>query len=143
MTITPLRLLVTGSQNFTKEHFVHTKLDQAVLRARGRRIILVQGACPKGPDNFAHRWYERRRVFNRNLSEEQVPADWHRFGLSAGFRRNEEMVRRGAWGVLGFVAPCIKPGCRREGIHGSHGTMHCLKVAKHYNLNIRAWKENW
>lgn len=144
MTITPLRLLVTGSRNFRREHFVHRKLNEAVKRARGRDIILVHGDCPDGPDNFAHRWYGKERVFNRQLvDEDRVPADWSK-GLSAGFRRNEVMVRRGAWGVLGFVAPCIKPNCPRgPAPHGSHGTMHCLKVAKAHHLNIKAWKENW
>lgn len=144
MIITPLRLLVTGSRNWTREHKVHLKLNEAVKRARGRNIILVHGGCPEGVDNFARRWYLREQVFNRQLVDMEIHrADWSK-GLSAGFRRNEHMVRLGAWGVLGFVAPCTKPNCPRgPAPHGSHGTMHCLKVAKAHKLNIHAWKENW
>lgn len=143
--IQPLRLLITGSRNWSREHWVHIKLAEAMERARGRQVRLVHGGCPEGVDNFAQRWYERERVFNRQLLRPEIHrADWDK-GLSGGFRRNERMVRLGAWGVLGFVAPCIKPGCTRNNgqPHGSHGTSHCLKVAKAHNLHIRAWKENW
>lgn len=140
-----LRLLVTGSRNWSREHLVHLKLNQALGRAGNRRVRLVHGGCPQGVDNFAQRWYERERVFNNRLLDPDIyKADWNK-GLSAGFRRNEQMVLDGAWGVLGFVAPCIKPRCTRDDgkPHGSHGTMHCLKVAKARGLPIKAWKENW
>ncbi|MGX9924151.1 SLOG family protein [Streptomyces sp. NPDC002248] len=141
-----LRVIVTGSRNWSAEHIVHTKLDEAVGRAAPLPIILVQGGCSEGPDNFSHRWFLRTQVANPSaVADEEIwEADWSQ-GLSGGFRRNEHMVRAGAWGVLGFVAPCIKPGCTRNGgkPHGSHGTMHCLKVARHYNLPIRAWKRGW
>lgn len=142
MTTTPLRLLVTGSRNWSREHQVHLKLAEAVRRAENRPVVLVHGGCLEGVDNFVSRWYERERVFNRHLHQEIHEADWDT-GLSAGFRRNEFMVKLGAWGVLGFAGPCIKPSCKRPKPHGSHGTMHCLKVAKHYKLPIRAWKEKW
>lgn len=136
----PLRLLVTGSRNWPHEHLVHIKLSEKLQEAGPRGLILVHGGCPDGVDNFAHRWFERERINHPRLREEVHHANWLRDRGAAGFKRNEKMVRLGAWGVLAFVAPCIKEDCKREGAHGSHGATHCLKVAKHYNLPIRAWK---
>lgn len=144
MTPLPLRLLLTGSREGVGEHLVFGKLSEKRQQAGSRGLILVHGDCPDGVDNSGNRWYERERMHQPPLFEEAHPANWNKYGNSAGFRRNEVMVRMGAWGVLGLVAPCTKKDCKRKPQpHGTHGTMHCLKVAKHYGLPIQAWKVNW
>lgn len=136
-----LRLLVTGSRNFTNSDFVESQLVVRFARAQqaGRGLLIVQGDCPNGPDRFAARWAMEQMRWGAQVDLESHRADWSR-GPGEGFRRNERMVRLGAWGVLGFVADCVKPNCTRPRPHGSHGTMHCLKVAKVHDLPIRVWK---
>ena len=138
-----LRLIVTGSRTFTNKDFVWMKLTNTMARVHGlgRNLLIVHGGCPEGPDAFADEWVDFLLSTKASGIDREVHlAKWRRLGPSAGFRRNEEMVRLGAWGVLGFLDQCYKPDCTRPKPHGSHGTSHCLKVARHYKIPIKAWK---
>lgn len=48
---------------------------------------IVHGACPKGADAIADRFARRH-----DLDVDPHPADWERYGRSAGYVRNAEMV---------------------------------------------------
>src|SRR5437763_8078674 len=86
--LTARRVLVTGSRTWT---------DTATIRAALGTVwgdgtaVLVSGACPRGADRIAEQiwtgWGGR---------VERHPADWARYGRSAGFRRNAEMIALGA-----------------------------------------------
>ena len=137
-----LRVIVTGSRTWTNWQFVWTKLD-GVLEKADRRIVVVQGECTDGPDMYAKRWALVQEAKGYPVTLENHKADWSQ-GNGAGFRRSERMVRLGAWGVLGFVDDCRLHYCNRPRPHGSHGTSHCLKVAKYYKIPIKAWKtKDW
>lgn len=136
-----LRLIVTGSQGWTNQGFVWLQLTKALRRANDadRGLLVVQGDCQRGPDRFAKQWAMEQMRWGAAVDVEDHPADWSR-GLSGGFRRSEKMVRLGAWGILGFLADCPKPDCKRPRPHGSHGTTHCLRVAKKHGIPAKAWK---
>jgi len=90
------RILVTGSRDWTDEAL----LREAILDAAGGYpdVVIVHGACPTGADAMAD-CFEGFAF----TTVERHPADWRRFGKSAGFRRNAEMVSLGADICLAFI----------------------------------------
>lgn len=99
------RVLVTGSQTWPKPELVHLALSFAYCEAvsLGRRMVLVQGACPNGADYHSVDWFSEMVGMGFPISIESHPADWDKFGKSAGYRRNAEMVKLGADVCLAFI----------------------------------------
>jgi YspA, cpYpsA-related SLOG family len=88
------RVLVTGSRTWEDERTIRDALR--LHYAAG--AILVSGACPRGADAVAERiWAEWGGQVERH------PADWQRYGRSAGMRRNREMVTLGADVSVAFI----------------------------------------
>src|SRR5664280_2188335 len=88
------RILVTGSRTW----FDTDTIREALLRHYFPSSILVSGACPTGADAIAERiWTELGGKGERH------PANWGRYGRSAGHRRNHEMVALGATVCLAFI----------------------------------------
>jgi hypothetical protein len=119
-----VRVLVTGSRTWTDASAVWRALND-VDRSSGEHLTIVHGACPNSPDMMAVEWAERRR----GSIVEPHPADWDAHGPKAGFIRNKEMVDLGADLCLAFIARCVKLPCKRPGVHGSHGAVHCAHQA--------------
>lgn len=132
-----MRVIVTGSRTWDEPDRIYEHLN--VLAVVGP-LVVVHGNCPNGADHYAH-LYATGRVerWNDWVTEECFDADWGRFGLSAGPRRNIEMVASGADIVLAYLKLCEKQGCPRwetEGRHLSHGTEHCIKEAEASGLEV-------
>jgi hypothetical protein len=95
-----MRILVTGSRDWDDEDLLWSVLSE-YLPSRGSELwdaILVHGDCPTGADYMAWMNWTANGGF-----EEPHPADWEKYGKSAGFRRNKEMVDRGADVCLAFI----------------------------------------
>lgn len=128
-----VRILVTGSRTWDDRLAVREALEQVVPDVDLQSLIVVHGACPEGADLWANEW-----AIDYHVQCERHPANWD-LGKAAGFIRNGEMVDLGADLVLGFVRPCVKPGCKRKEIHGSHGAVDCLHRAVKAGLRIQQW----
>ncbi|MEU3278163.1 DUF2493 domain-containing protein [Streptomyces antibioticus] len=94
-----MRVLLTGSRSWTDVGRLELALF-LLVRQVGRPcdVVLVHGACPKGADAIADRFAR-----DIGMGVEPHPADWERWGKSAGFRRNDEMVKLGADICLAFI----------------------------------------
>lgn len=85
-------MLCTGSRAWTEEGPVAFELDRLQRSQMFEDpITIVHGACPKGADAVVDKV---ARLLG--YAVEKHPADWSLNGKSAGFIRNEYMVRQGA-----------------------------------------------
>lgn len=109
------RVLVTGSRTWTDESIIQKALEREFEPG----AVLVSGACPRGGDEICERLGAAI-----GYQIERHPADWKRHGRGAGFRRNVEMVQRGADVCLGFVAG------------GSRGASHTVNAARAAGLRV-------
>lgn len=120
-----MRVLITGSRDWegrVAETRIHIILETilALCDMLGEKLIVVHGDCPTGADAIADRWARRRD--DLGVEVEAHPADWDRYGSSAGPLRNQEMVNRGAGMCIGFLR------------NNSRGTRHCLNLARMFGI---------
>lgn len=123
------RILVTGSRRWPAN--ATEPIRDAILDACRRldptrsvedggwpNVTLVHGSC-KGLDYLA-----ATIAASLGLAVEPHPADWNRWGRSAGPRRNATMVRLGADVCLAFP------------IGASPGTRGCMATARAANIPL-------
>lgn len=93
-----MRILVTGSRDWTDKRSIAKKLCLFIRPTDGQVVTLVSGNCPMGADFMAE---EVARNLEWNV--ELHPANWELHGKRAGFIRNQEMVNAGADLCLAFI----------------------------------------
>ncbi len=81
-----MRVLVYGGRDFTDYEKVKADLD--ALHARHQIKELINGTA-RGADSQGDRWARENRI---KLS--RFPANWDRYGKSAGFKRNLVMAEQ-------------------------------------------------
>lgn len=111
-------LLVSGGRDQDNRNWVYCTLDTAATMGGFDKIIC--GYNPKdkrfqGADQLAYEWAQAE-----DFPCEVFPADWTKFGRSAGPRRNAQMVATKPDEALGFP--------RKDGTWGA-GTLDCLGKA--------------
>jgi hypothetical protein len=84
-----VRILVTGSRDWldirTLECAIFRELYE--MKRPPGNAVLIHGACVTGADYLADRYAKRI-----GMHIARYPAKWLRYGKSAGYRRNAEMV---------------------------------------------------
>jgi predicted Rossmann fold nucleotide-binding protein DprA/Smf involved in DNA uptake len=116
---------IVGSRGFTDSKVIRDAiLDFQRTHYSDRPLTIVSGGA-RGADSLGAFWA-------RELS---IPTiihlpDWDRFGKSAGYRRNELIVRDADY-VLAFFAP----GPR------SNGTQHTVDIARAAGKTVRIYHE--
>jgi hypothetical protein len=110
-----VRILVTGSRDWDDEAAVRAALTGLVAGRPGPHVV-VHGACPTGGDAIAD-----RVAAELGLTVERHPARWRRYGRTAGYRRNAEMVALGADVCLAFI---------RDASPGASMTAHLADEAR-------------
>lgn len=117
-----IRVLIAGSRDFNDFEL----LDKAVkhyLKQYGlhRQDIEVVSGGARGADKlgeqFANKYSIKLTIF---------PADWNTYGKSAGYIRNEQMIKY--IGDTGIVFAFWDGQ--------SHGTAHTIKLANKYNIKV-------
>ncbi len=130
----PHRILVTGSRDWDDWETLSRALDSELVRLRltsrpgvELRVTVVHGGCPTGADAMASQWAARqpRGVI---ASVEVHPAEWKRFGRSAGPKRNDLMVKAGANVCMAFIK------------NNSHGASGCLALAKKAGIPTQVYR---
>ena len=83
----PFRVVVAGSRSIRDEALIYTKLDTILGNKIKTHDIRIISGCAAGPDTIGARW-----AYERCLRVDKVPADWDKFGRSAGMIRNKIML---------------------------------------------------
>lgn len=118
------RILVTGARDWVNREQIFEALDRAYIFLAGKkRVVVVHGAAT-GADSLAREWFVDRLEQGWHVTEEFYPADWVKFGRSAGPIRNLDMVAAGADICLAFP------------LNKSVGTRHCMKAAQTAGIQV-------
>ena len=121
MKTKPYRVLVTGSRAWDDPARIYRELGSIARQVGHGRIVVVHGDA-QGADRIAAVWAGTWPV-----KEERHPADWVRYGKSAGYRRNAEMVALGADVCLAFIKD------------GSRGATHCAGLAEKAGIPVQRY----
>ena len=88
------RIVIAGSRIFTDYEKLKQELDPFLdkIRLEGKKVEIISGMAA-GADLLGERY-----AIENGLTCIRMPAQWAKYGKSAGFRRNEEMCRYASFG---------------------------------------------
>lgn len=117
-----MRILVTGSREWRDVDAIGLAIFQARFEAPWpSQPVIVHGDCPTGADAIANGLALR---FSWEI--EPHPANWDKYGKTAGPIRNQEMVDAGADICLAF----FQPGA------ANRGTADCVSRAEKAGIPV-------
>lgn len=112
------KVIIAGGRYFNDYALLQERCDFFLSeRAKSHQIVIVSGHA-KGADALGERYAQER-----GLQCDAHPADWDKFGKSAGFRRNAEMAE---------VADALIAFWNGQ----SRGTAHMISFAKSKGLKV-------
>ena len=113
------RIVIGGCKNFNDYNFFCKCVNWYLERIKeNNEIIILSGHC-KGVDIMAEK-YAKEQGYDLEI----YPADWQKFGKSAGQKRNREMVLKADY-VIAFWD------------EKSRGTKSLIEVAKQHKKPLR------
>jgi len=110
-----MRIIIAGGRDFTNTTWSFDKIDTILA---GKTDVTIIDGTALGGDRVG-REYAKARDFKT----EKYPADWNKYGKSAGYIRNKEMAGR-AHALIAFW----------DG--KSRGTNHMINLAKEKGLKV-------
>ena len=114
------RIIIAGSRGFGDYQFLSKKLDILLSRKIADGIEIVSG-CAAGADTLGILYAKEH-----GYELARFPAEWDKYGKSAGYRRNWEMARN-ADALVAFW----------DG--HSFGTKHMIDAACQLGLQVRVY----
>lgn len=111
------KVIVAGGREFCDYELLKRKLDFALRNKGNFKIVIVSGAAC-GADKLGEQYAKER-----GYEIDSHPADWNKYGKSAGYIRNKEMAKS-ADALMAFW----------DG--KSRGTKHMIDLAKEYGLRV-------
>ncbi len=110
------RLIVAGSRTLLDKEWIYRELDR--VTANGDFPVVVQGTAT-GPDKIGADWGRARGKVVYDY-----PANWTKYGKSAGYKRNQAMAEFGTHLVAFYDG-------------SSKGTRHMIDIARQQGLVVR------
>lgn len=114
------RVIIAGSRDFSNYQLLCEKMDKLLTNINEPIAVLCGKA--RGTDTLGERY-----AHERGYEVRYFPADWERYGRSAGYRRNTQMAEN-ADALVAFW----------DG--KSMGTRHMISIAKSHGLKVRVVK---
>ena len=111
------RIQITGARDYTNEETVKSALKEYIPEY----CVVVHGNC-SGADKLCGKIAKKK-----GFKVEEFPAEWNKYGRTAGPIRNIQMLNTNPDVVLVFHH-CLEK---------SKGTKHCANEAKKRGLNIK------
>jgi len=112
----PIRLIIAGGRDFDNYELLKLKVDRVLEGWKNVEIITGRA---RGADSLGEQYAN-----DRNLNTIVFPADWDKYGKSAGYRRNRQMAQ--------YATACIVFWDGK-----SLGSKHMIDLAKENNLPLR------
>ena len=116
------RVVIAGCRYYDNYKEAKKYIDFCISNIRKENKIIIVSGCANGADIIGERYAEEN-----GFTVEKYPADWKKYGKSAGPIRNEEMAE-----ICDYVI-CFWDG-------KSKGTKSMIEYAKKYNKPIRIKK---
>ena len=113
-----LKIIVAGSRDFSDYGLLRQKLDFYCQNHPPNEIQIVSGAA-RGADRLGEKYAQ-----DSHLSLKKFPANWDKYGRSAGYRRNEQMAEYATHAVVFWDGE-------------SKGSQHMIWIAQEQNLKLR------
>lgn len=113
--------LIAGSRTFNNYELLKTKMD--ILLSNKDNVLIISGGA-KGADTLAER-YAKEKHYKILV----IPAEWEKFGKSAGYIRNKAMHDK--------LATFENRGCVLFWDGKSRGTKQNIPLAEERNTPIR------
>lgn len=116
------RIVVAGSRDYNNYSDAKEYIDLCINEIKNKyTLIFVSGGC-RGADMLGERYAEEN-----GYEIERYPADWERYGRSAGPKRNRKMAE------IGDFVICFWN-------NNSQGTKSMIEYAKEFNKPVRIKK---
>ena len=111
-----MKVIIAGSRTFNNNELLWNECEKAFSLLN--KIEIVSGTA-KGADQIGE-WFAE----GNGYPIKRFPANWNKYGKSAGYKRNEEMARY-ADALIAFW----------DG--KSKGTKHMIDLAQQYELKVK------
>jgi hypothetical protein len=111
------KVIICGTRYFSDYDLLKTKCDQLLINQKNNGITVISGRA-KGADSLGEKY-----AIENGFEILKYPADWDRYGKSAGYKRNQQMAEI-ADGLIAFW----------NGV--SKGTQHMINIAKEKNIRV-------
>lgn len=120
------KVIIAGSREYSDYEFLKDMCDYLLQNkiSEGFNIIVISGHA-RGADILGER-YANERGFKCI----QFPAQWDKYGKSAGYRRNVEMAEN-ANCLIAFFSDIAE----------NKGTQHMVNIAREKGLQVREIKK--
>lgn len=111
------RVIIAGGRDFMDYDLLEKTMDKLLVNVTDQ-VVVVCGMA-RGADSLGEKY-----AMQNGYTIHYYPAEWEKYGKSAGYRRNEQMAQN-ADALVAFW----------DG--KSRGTKHMIDIAKRYGLKIR------
>lgn len=113
------KIVIAGGRDFNNYDLLKQKTDIYLSLAvkNGDEIVIVSGKA-RGADTLGEKYAKEK-----GYKVEEYPADWNKYGKSAGYKRNEQMAKASD-ALIAFW----------DG--KSKGTKHMIDLAKKHKIHV-------
>ena len=113
------KVIIAGSRGFSNYKLLKEKCNEYLREKKKEYNIIIISGGARGADTLGEKYAQ-----DEGFSLEVFPANWNKFGKSAGFIRNEQMAEI-ADALIAFW----------DG--KSHGTKHMIEIMENKKLLVR------
>lgn len=113
-----MKIIIAGSRDFSNYELLRDRLNYLLKNASDEDEITIISGGARGADQLGERYAKEKgyKIIRK-------PANWDKYGKSAGYKRNEEMAK------IADVCVCFWDG-------ESRGTKHMIDLSKKYKLKL-------
>jgi len=135
-----MKIIIAGSRTFTDYEKLKFECEQILIfhQTTSQELEIITGGA-RGADSLGARF-----AYEKGWRLKTMPADWNKYGKSAGYRRNEDMAKYALeWKQnleKGEVIRTSQPMLIAFWDGESKGTKHMIDIANKHNLKIHIIK---